>query len=119
MIMIVNDGLHGMLEKYGKRTLGTGPHAVLIEYFEKTGRAGAIFKYSGPDSKDKMVVVPQARLSKSVVVVTSKPGLKEEVFYFHQGKSCKVPKTRLLGSRNGTYRRRSFGLDYGGSIGQK
>jgi len=36
-LVVDNDGLHGPQERYGRRLLSAGPHALRIEYFEQAG----------------------------------------------------------------------------------
>jgi hypothetical protein len=82
-----NDGLHGMRNKAGQKSLSAGKHALRLEFFEKGGGAGMVFMYKGPDTQNKRIVVPQWVLEpKSVPVPPVKGGLKEEVFYFRQGR---------------------------------
>jgi len=91
-MLISNDGLHGMRQRRGSRTLGAGPHLFRVEFFERGGGAGCIFKYQGPDTGNSMVVVPGRIIQHSRTVAS---GLKEEVFYFRQG--WKLPN--LAGKR--------------------
>jgi hypothetical protein len=79
-----NDGLHGMRNKEGERLLGSGPHMLRLEMFERSGNAGMVLRYRGPDTRSKMIVVPTRVLRKT----TRGTGLKEEVFYFGQTQRC-------------------------------
>ena len=54
-LIVHNDGIHAMRTKTGKHNLCVGPHRLWIEYFEKVGKSGVIFKYRGPDSSNSMV----------------------------------------------------------------
>jgi hypothetical protein len=91
---INNDGLHGMATKEGTNNYGAGAHAIRLEFFEKKGLAGMVFKYKGSDTSNNKVVVPQHRLRKLVSGPTGPKGLQEEVFYFSQGKELKNLKGR-------------------------
>jgi len=79
--VVNNNGLHGMRTKTGNYRLPTGYHAMRIDFFERGGGAGCIFKYKGPDSGNRVKVVPSSVLRVNPVL----GGLTEEVFYFGQG----------------------------------
>jgi len=72
--VVNNDGLHGMRNREGKKVLTLGLHKLLLEFFEKGGRAGMVFKYSGPDSGNKMVVVPSQALQQMTGFDTCRTG---------------------------------------------
>merc|ERR1719201_2687695 len=48
-----------MKENTSAKQLGTRAHEIRLDYFASTGPAGMVFKYQGPDSQNKMVVVPK------------------------------------------------------------
>ena len=57
-------------------------------------------RYQGPDSSDKMVVVPQAALKPMLMYTDdAEEGLAEEVFYYRHNPGSKIP--RLAGVRPG------------------
>jgi len=56
--IVNNDGLHGMVAKKGKLSLVRGPHALIVDMFQKGGGAGLVLKWKGADSNDKWEVVP-------------------------------------------------------------
>jgi hypothetical protein len=60
-LVVDNDGLHGMVTVRGTRALAAGFHPIRIEFFERGGGAGVIFRWSGPGTSSQ--VVPAARLS--------------------------------------------------------
>jgi hypothetical protein len=62
--LIDNDGTHGMRTASGSRTLAEGSHTIRLEFFERNGNAGMIFKYRGPDTSPatEAIVVPASRL---------------------------------------------------------
>jgi len=51
--IINNDGLHGMVIKTGTHRLPAALHAIRIDYFEKGGGAGCVFKYQGADTNNR------------------------------------------------------------------
>jgi len=57
-MLINNDGCHAMRSVDAEKTLVIGPHKIRLEYFERTGKAGMVLRYNGPDTKHRMVVVP-------------------------------------------------------------
>jgi len=61
--VVDNDGLHGMQTRSGTIMLSARMHDLLVEFLEKDGGAGMIFKYQGPDTGGQMVVVPESVLS--------------------------------------------------------
>jgi hypothetical protein len=79
-VLVNNNGLHGMIMKHGTASLSTDLHAIRIEFFQKGGGAGIIFKYQGPDSGNRLVSAAPAFRDSPVL-----PGITEEVFYFAQG----------------------------------
>jgi hypothetical protein len=111
--LVSNDGLHGMRERSGSASLDTGNHHIRIEMFENGGGAGCEFRYKGPDSEDKKVIVPKSALLKTAgepPIMDPDAGLLEEHFYFKQG--------RKLSNLNGRFpskaRKVSF-INYGGT----
>jgi len=57
--LINNDGVHGMREKTTTASLSAGEHKIELLFFQKRGGSGMIFKYAGPDTGGRTVVVPQ------------------------------------------------------------
>jgi hypothetical protein len=47
-VVVDNDGLHGPLEIAGTTTLSAGPHALEIQFFEKTGGEVLTVQWQGP-----------------------------------------------------------------------
>merc|ERR1719238_1421879 len=62
--LIDNDGLHGMRDKVGSKSVGGGLTNLRIEMFENGGGAGCIFRFKGPDSDNNWKVVPRRSLNK-------------------------------------------------------
>jgi hypothetical protein len=60
-VVVNNDGLHGMVTVRGTRALAAGFHPIRIEFFERGGGAGLIFRWSGPGISTQ--AVPAERLS--------------------------------------------------------
>ena len=46
-LVVDNDGLHGMVDVSGQIALLPGPHRIRIEFFERGGGAGVIFRFQG------------------------------------------------------------------------
>ncbi|CAE6968934.1 PKHD1L1, partial [Symbiodinium sp. CCMP2456] len=64
--MVINhDRLHGFSERSSLDTMfqGESVHMVTVLFFEKTGDAGCVLKYQGPDTGGEKIVVPAAVLS--------------------------------------------------------
>jgi len=61
-LVINNDGLHGMRKRESTRQLKSKSYRIVLEFFEKGGHAGLQFKYMGPDTANRMVVVPKSKL---------------------------------------------------------
>jgi len=92
-----NDGLHGMRAKEVTVSLaGGGKNKVVFTYFNKGGKAGMIFKYMGPDTDMKMIVVPP-KATKVRFSRTSTP----------------APKKRK--AKKGTSSKRKIAVDEGGA----
>jgi hypothetical protein len=47
-LVIDNDGLHGMVERFGTIGLMAGMHEIRIDFFENGGNAGLIARFQGP-----------------------------------------------------------------------
>ena len=52
-LLVVDEGLHGMVEKCGQKFLTSGSHTVYMEGFQAGGGVGMEAKYSGPDTGGK------------------------------------------------------------------
>eukprot|EP00439_Symbiodinium_sp_Y106_P059475 s1671_g8.t1 len=64
--MVINhDRLHGFSERSSLDTMfqGESVHMLTVLFFEKTGDAGCVLKYQGPDTGGEKIVVPAAVLS--------------------------------------------------------
>jgi len=61
-----NGGWHAMRDKRGSVELSAGKHKFWTEMFEGGGGAGMIWKYSGPDTGNTEVIVPENVLSSSL-----------------------------------------------------
>ncbi len=46
-LLVDNDGLHGMRDRFGILPLGAGKHDLRVEFFEAGGGAGLIMRYAG------------------------------------------------------------------------
>jgi len=60
-LKINNDGLHGMRKRRSTMKLRSRRYSVMVEYFEAGGAAGCLFRYMGPDTRNKMFYVGQKR----------------------------------------------------------
>jgi hypothetical protein len=47
-LVVLNDGLHGMVDRTGSVALEAGLHPVVVEFFENYGGAGEIVRWEGP-----------------------------------------------------------------------
>jgi len=56
-LAINNDGTHAFRQAESTMTVRNAKYRVLVEYFEKGGHAGILFRYMGPDTSSKMVYV--------------------------------------------------------------
>ena len=54
---INNDGLHGWRNRVARRGVNAGWHLVRLEMFERGGHAGMLFRYHGPDTSNRWIVV--------------------------------------------------------------
>ncbi len=70
-----NEGLHGMVEKCGSRSLQSGVHVVYVEGFQAGGGVGMEIKYSGPDTLGSKIIM-QSGITPSSSVAASR--------YFHR-----------------------------------
>jgi subtilisin family serine protease len=59
-LVVDNDGLHGMVTVRDSRALAAGLHPIRVEFFERSGGAGVILAWSGPNRSTQWV--PAARL---------------------------------------------------------
>jgi len=71
--IVNNDGAHGMRNKEGRATLRQRSYAVLLEYFEKTGNAGMIFRYMGPGTGGMRVVPAKVLTARFASTKTPEP----------------------------------------------
>lgn len=68
-VVVLNDGLHGMVEKSGNAPLAKGRHKIRVEFFEAGGGAGCIVSMSGPGMPK--TVIPAASLSRLGTILAS------------------------------------------------
>jgi hypothetical protein len=47
-VVVLNDGLHGMVERFGEVALEAGLHPLRVEFFENFGGAGLVVRWEGP-----------------------------------------------------------------------
>merc|ERR1719409_1044191 len=88
-LIVDNDGHIEMQERQGARSMNPGIQPITIEYHQIEHHAGCIFSYSGPDSGNQMVVVPQSALRKEFKWEHNfHGGLRESIYYFMQGEAC-------------------------------
>lgn len=64
--VVLNDGLHGMVEASGTIALASGKHAIRTEFFERGGGAGLIVSWSGPGVSKS--IIPTSAWTKGGVV---------------------------------------------------
>lgn len=62
VVVVDNDGVHGMTTRSATLPLAAGKHAIRIEFFENGGGAGLQFRWSGPGTST--AAVPADRLSR-------------------------------------------------------
>jgi hypothetical protein len=60
VVVVDNDGLHGPVEQSGTIVLAAGPHAIEVQFFEKTGGELLVVEWSGPGQP--RVTVPATAL---------------------------------------------------------
>jgi hypothetical protein len=63
--VVNNDGLHSLKNKESNYRV-SGSVQVKLEYFEHAGKACMIFRYMGPDTKNRMKFVPQKVMLASI-----------------------------------------------------
>ena len=66
-IVVVNDGLHGMVDRSGQIALEAGYHRYRLEFFENFGGAGQISRWQGPNTPRQ--VMPAAAFVRSNTVM--------------------------------------------------
>ena len=54
-LVVDNDGLHGMVERFGVAALQAGLHPIRVEFFENYGGAGVILRWEGPGAARQVV----------------------------------------------------------------
>ncbi|MFM7053079.1 MAG: M12 family metallo-peptidase [Planctomycetota bacterium] len=54
-VVVNNDGIHTMVEQSGTIGLAAGRHALKVEFFERTGSAGLIMSWQGPNQAKQVV----------------------------------------------------------------
>jgi len=63
--IVDNDGLHALKNKEANHRV-SGKNHVRLEYFERGGKSCMIFRYMGPDTKNRMKFVPQKVMTANV-----------------------------------------------------
>ncbi len=66
-VVVNNDGLHGMVERFGQVALEAGLHPFRVEFFENFGGAGLIARWSGPGTA--RAIIPAAAYSNGGTVM--------------------------------------------------
>ena len=61
MVVVDNDGLHGMVDRSGVIGLEEGLHRVVVDFFENGGGAGEIVRWQGPGTQ--RAVIPASAFS--------------------------------------------------------
>ena len=82
----------GSVTRRSKRWLEAGLHPLRIEYFQRGGDAKLLFRYSGPDTEDNMIIVPRQKLGFPRYI-----GLMKEVFDVSQDDPTMLPPAENLG----------------------
>ena len=89
---INNDGLHGWRNREATKNLRAGWRVVRLEMFERGGHAGILFRYRGPDTANRWVVVRASGKrggKRGGARASYRKGLfREQAFYFGQGSRC-------------------------------
>jgi len=70
--IVNNDGTHAMRSREGRATLRVRSYDLILEYFQKEGKAGMVFKYMGPGTGGMRVVgakVLTARMSPTKTIL--------------------------------------------------
>ncbi len=55
VLLVENDGLHGMVDRTGEIALEAGLHRVRVEFFENGGGAGLVVRWEGPGISRKII----------------------------------------------------------------
>jgi hypothetical protein len=63
VLLVENEGLHGMVEKCQQKMLSVGLHVVYIEGFQAGGGVGMVAKYMGPDTDNEKTYMMSGRVS--------------------------------------------------------
>jgi len=88
-----NDGLHSMRPQEGTTSLRNGVFRVIVEYFQKGGHAGMVFRYMGPQTGSEMVVVP-GKFTKVIYDSVRTPALRKKVRRARRGRGIKKARGR-------------------------
>jgi len=91
-----NDGLHGMRTQEGTTTLKKGVRRIIVEYFEKAGNAGMLFKYMGPQTGSEMILVP-AKYMKVTFNRVKTPELRKRVRRLRRGRGGRFMRAMRRG----------------------
>ncbi|MDH5381311.1 MAG: PA14 domain-containing protein, partial [Cyclobacteriaceae bacterium] len=68
--IVDNDGLHGVVEKDATTYLSSGPHAVQVLFFEKTGGQALTLMYRGADIGNKKTIPNSAWRSGDPIILS-------------------------------------------------
>ena len=55
VLVVNNDGLHGMLEQSSSVDLGKGSHSIRVEFFNGDGPGGLVLRWSGPNVAKQII----------------------------------------------------------------
>ncbi|CAE7354417.1 unnamed protein product, partial [Symbiodinium sp. CCMP2456] len=83
----------GPVRRSSKRWLEAGLHPLRIEYFQRGGDAKLLFRYSGPDTQENMIVVPRQKLGFPRYI-----GFMKEVFDVSEDDPTMLPPAANLGA---------------------
>lgn len=67
VVVVENDGLHGMVERSGLIGLERGKHRIVVDFFENGGGAGEIVRWEGPGTA--RAVIPASAFSRGGVAM--------------------------------------------------
>jgi len=114
-LLINNDGQHGMVERSATVTLAAGYHPLRIEYFEASGGAGVILRWSGPGIT-KQVVPASALWRIGVALQTTTTELASSVNPSLSGQSVTFTATLRRGSNIATTAAGTYAFRRNGTV---
>ena len=71
--VVDNDGLHGMQKRSGTIELSSGPHRIVVKFFERSGGDDLIVSYKGPDTGGNEIIIPDEALKSSTLDAPAGP----------------------------------------------